>query len=639
MKTFSIDYNDGTLIISNQIDKPRQGTLVGELDGKLYLGKGVVRPQLRNPNTGDVEEEQHVDKVAFDKDLADVSKVKFYPLNELRDQKCQLNSQTIYFAVKNPAAFIEQDNKRFESLSAFDFMSKDSTRKIKAGVPPTLLIETAAVWKMFSQFDVQGVRSLALASELVPQYDIRKVQPDAPEALRVATAMECIGDFYPCFMMLRKTAYNLAKQCGCTVDDLYGKPFLIHRDPALPDGTSLIPMLMAGILDWDNGCKVQEGIVLNPENKFWTTMGGDFDGDYIVCVNPTPTLQPRGVVARPNFRQNGKKYASNDIIQQMVQNSEESITSLLGPIILSAARLAERNLDSDELRAITAGVAQGSVEAKKHSVDAQSIMENATHIFEDVRQGNEDGAYPYFSDYINELKNTKDLDKKIEKWNRLKEALPMWEERGTALEKALCARFRLLDQLFNDIQFLRSQQRVTLPKFITDAARTLCSFEAQEAVKGLTDTYLAEVYRLSEDIYVETDEDEQENKIYRDSILDGVRVMRTKFQLAAVTGLIGNIQLELKDAQYALAGFAPSKVAARFVPAEIFEELGKKTKRIIIPLTGLTWENKIYKVSDISPIPSCTKEWEAFSNGMSEVHVTIISNTKHSTRVVLEVKQ
>jgi len=636
MKTFQSLENNGTLIISNQIDRPHQGTLVGDHDGKLYLGKGIVRPQLVNPINGVVEEEQCVADLAFDKSTADLSEVEFYPLNVVSDQKCRLNAQAIYFSAKDPAAFIEEDNKRFENLNAFDFMSKEATRKIKAGVPPALLIETAAVWKMYSQYEVRGIRSLVLASELVPQYDVRKINLGATEAEKLALAWDQANDDIPCFMLLVKTAENLAKQLGCSINDLYAKPFLIHRDPALPDGTSLTPMLFAGVLAWDNNCRINEGIILRPDNKYWKCMGGDFDGDYAVCIEPTETLRPNKAVARTDYVIAGKKYPTDNIIDHMVQDAEDSILQLLGPVILASTRLIERGLLDNETAAIAAGVAQGSVSAKKHPVDSEAVNTEANFIFNKVRDGSDNGNKPYISDYINTLNNTKELKNKVEAWEDLVKHLSTWEEDGTSIELALCKRIRLLDQLFKDIEFFRHMEKVSLPNFIQDNARVLCSEVAKDLIKELTKQYLSEIKSLNEEVYTEDENAAQE---YREAMLDTVRILRTKFELAAVTGIIDDIKVPLLDAQYALVGYAPAKVAARNVPAEVFEALGKNTKRIIINVFGHDWENKAYSVEDITPIYSNKNEYDLFSRDIKEVNLAVISKAKNSTRVVLEVCQ
>jgi hypothetical protein len=629
MKMFNSAVNDGTLFITTKTNRPLQGTLVNKKDGKFILGKGIVRPPLIT-EYGEQEDEQLVEDAAFGKSFANTDTLDFYPLNDLSDQKCTLNKQAVYFACKNPHEFIKQDTQRFNSLSAFDFMSKDAARKIKTGVPPALLIETAAVWKMIDRFAVQGVRSLAIASELVPSGVLSAVSPEdkMEQALRAIERDE----YTPSFLLLSDTAKQLAKQLGCSISDLKGKYFLIHRDPSLPDGTSLVPMVMMGVASWANG-SVHEGIVFHPSNRYWQNMGGDFDGDYAVVLKPTPTLFPRGPLPRTNYRVKGKKYDSGNIIDMMIQDAEDSVASLLGPTILNAMRLVERGLDSDSMRSACASVAQASVEAKKHAVNSDVVSTEAQYIMTQVMEGSFQRTYPYIVDFTNEISNTKNFEGKAELWQKLVSYLPYWEQKGTLLEQALCERIATLHQLFSDVEFFRHQKRAKLPQTMVEHAKSQASAEAAEAIKELTVTYNKTARSMQEVEY--TDEEARDSHIA--DIRDELKGISAKFNLAITIGLIGNVKVSPLDAQFAMIGYGPARLAARFVPAEVFEVCGVKAKRLITQLIGTNWESKEYQVIDVSAIPSCASEVNAFLQGVQSVQVTVIRNSPNSTRVLLEV--
>ena len=627
MKTFSSDFNDGTLLITKQVSAPLQGTLTYETEGKIVLGKGIVRPPIVT-EYGDKEDEQIVEDAAFKKSFVGARELQFYSLNALNDQKCSLGKQSIYFACKDPAAFVRKDNERFRSLSAFDFMSKNATRKIKAGVPPAMLIETAAVWNMYDKFEIQGVRTLAIASELVPSGTVSANEESARFEEAFATLEN--DTYIPAFYLMVDTAVSLAKQIGCQPHEMKGKYFLIHRDPSLPDGTSLVPMMCIGFASWETGDK-HYGIVFHPKNPYWKAMGGDFDGDYAVCLKPTEQLLPRGALPRASYRLKGKKYDSDNILDRMIQDAEDSTTSLLGPAILGAMRLVERELDNDSIRSVCASVAQASVEAKKHVVDSETVNTEFQYIMREIRDGSMNGAYPYISDFTNEISNTKSFESKTELWQKLITLLPIWTN-GTALEKALCERLQLLDNLFQDIEFFRHQKRTTLPQALVQSAQQLASPAATEAMKELTKYYNSIARQLQEVEY--TGEDDRDS--FLADIRDELKALGAKFNLATVTGLIGCTKTSILDAQYAMIGYGPGRLAARFVPAEVFEALGTVSKRIITQLIGTEWKNGEYTIEDIKPIPSCKSDVDHFLQNITSVKVTVIKNSPNSTRVLLE---
>lgn len=626
MRTFSSDTNDGTLLITTKIDRPMQGTLVAiDADGNKIIGKGIIRPPIVTTDMVE-EDEALVEDAAFKKSFIGCTDFSFYPLNALSDQSCHLNRQAIYFACKDPAAFIRKDNERFNDLSAFDFISKESSKKIKAGLSPSLLIETAAVWNMFEKFEVKGIRSLAIASELVPDGATYGLSQE--EKLEMAFTEH---KYVPSFMLMVDTAKSLSKKIGCSINELVGKYWLMHRDPSLPTAETLVPMLCVGIASWKTNGK-SEGIVFHPANPYWLAMGGDFDGDYAVCIQPTEVLRPRGSISRVGYKMKGKKYDSDNILDRIIQDAEESVTTLLGPTILAVTKLVERGLDSDNLRSIGASVAQGSIEAKKHVVDNDAIMANSSYIFEAANAGSENGTYPYITDLLNELSNTKSYELKVDVWNKFMKFLPYWEARGTELEKALCDRARKLNQLFADIEFFRHQARVKLPSFMVNAARNEASPVASSIARELAESYniVARGLGNADDV---TDDKES----YIADIREHLKIISTRFQVFVTTGFCNGTKVNPIDAQIATVAYGPARIAARMVSSEVFEGLGKKTKRMISVLAGHNWVNGTVKVVDLNPIPSMKTELDKFVEDYEEVDITIIKQSPNSTRVMIEI--
>jgi hypothetical protein len=635
MKTFKSSDNDGTLVISMQIAEPAQGTLVSIKDGEYWLAKGIVRPPFRHDVTGEQEEEQHVEEAAFGKKIGDVKDYKFFKIGEIGRRDFSLNMQTVMFASAYPAELIMQDNKKFETLTALDLLSKDAARKVKAGVSPALLVETMSPSDKYRKLAVNGIRSTTYASDMVHiNTDLPLWRQTGSEADKMERAFKIAtnGETMSCFMLLPKSSIELAYEAKCSEADLIGRIFLIHRDPALPDATSLFPSICLGVLDWANGCKNKYGVVLHPKDPFWKNAGGDFDGDDVAVVVPTTTLLPRGPISRPDYVMSAKAKSQETVRQQMIEACHDSVTGLLGPIILAATRLIERDYATNKTRAIMAAVAQGSVSAKKHVVDIDAIMSEAAYIFDMVRDGSSNGALPYISDFTNALRRASGTEAKEEAWAMFVKALPIWEETGTAIEVALCHRSRMLDQLFQDTNFFRMQARPELPKTLINSARSLCEPEVREAMQQIAEEYRGYAALAGEE---HENEDDDVKESYIADIRDALRTCRAKFNLAAVTGQIGSIKTTPRDAQIALIAYAPARIAVKMASADIFEELGTKTKRAIINLIGHGWENGEIGVSELKPVPNCKADVAILAKLSETLYVQIISKAANSTRVCL----
>lgn len=635
MQTFDSSNNDGTLVISMQVQEPMQGTLIASKDGKYYLAKGISRPPFKHPLSGEVEPEQHVEQAAFGKKLADVDEYKMYKIGEIGRRDFTMNMQTVLFASAYPAELIEHDNKRFETLTALDLLSKDAARKVKAGVSPSLLIEAMSPSDKFRKLDVKGIRSTVYASDMVhvnTDLPLWRQSGDKADKMERMFKIATNGKTMSCFMLLPKSSVELAKQCNCSEADLIGRVFLIHRDPALPDATSLFPSIFLGTLEWANGCKNQYGIIMHPKDPYWKSAGGDFDGDDGAVIVPSPVLLPRGPISRPDYVTGKKEKSDATVRQQMIEACHDSVTGLLGPVILAATRLIERGEASDKVRAITAAVAQGSVSAKKHIVDVDAIMAEAMHIFELVRDGSSNGAVPYISDYTNALRQASGTEAKEKAWAALVKALPVWEETGTPIEKALCKRTRILDQLFQDTNFFRIQARPELPRSIVNGARALCIPEVRDAIQIIAEEYRGYAAMAGEE---HEHEDDNVKESYIADIRDALRTCRAKFQLAAITGQIGNLKTTPREAQIALIAYAPARVAVKMASAELFEELGTSTRRIIINLVGHGWENGEIGISQLTPVPNCKADLDVLAKVSDKLYMQVISSARNSTRVCL----
>lgn len=632
MIRFRANENDGTLLISRKLDAPMQGTLVGrDHNDLLIVGKGVIRPTIVTSDFRG-EEEAFVIDAGFSKKFDDLSRLNFYPLASVRDQRCTLNRQAIYFCLEHPEDFIAHDNKRLASLDVLSLMHKEVRRKADAGLSPSLVLNAAAVWDMFNRFHVQGVRSLAIGSTLVPRTVDLSVQIRRSLSQLELTLLQKVDELTGFFIM-EDTAKRLVKQLGWeSTRALLHRIFLIHRDPALPDAGSLTPMMCLGTCSWSTG-SAHQGLVFNPQDPNWVRMNGDFDGDYASCIAPLECMIPKRPIQRLDYRIDARKYRTDCIVRRAMQDAEDAALGLLGPVTLAAIKLVERGLMTDNLRAISAGITQGSVDAKKHAVDTDGLLTDAQLIFNIARKGSDNGARPYITELVNDLKITSTYNGKINVWARMQKNQRVWLNGASPIEQALIERFNHIHQLYTDIEFFRQQRRVQLPSAMREAAKSMADPDAVLVIKRLSEQYTATARQLA----------------YNDNVLDKegavaevrdkLRAIELQFRIAVRAGVISGCRFEPLSLQVAMVAYGPARIAARHVPASVFEILGKASKRMFLALIGHKWETREYRVDELKPIPSVKQEFDAFVKGKSSVYVTVIKSCPNSTRVMLETEK
>lgn len=630
MKKFSEDQNNGTLYYGPQVKSPAQGTWILENnDGSVVVAKGIVRPLLINPYTNQKEEEACCKEAAFKQNLSGSG--SFYPLGKVGRNQCNFAYQTALFSAFDPVALINHDNKRFENKTALDFLSKESATKVRCGIPPNLLMDQMAPWDEFRRFDVNGVRATVYGSELVPLTSA-DAEEQMPKVHNIVLSGSLGQHKTSCFMLLPKSAEELAAQIGVLPNELIGRYFLIHRDPALPDGTSLYPAIYCGILKWDNeDNKNDYGVILNPQDPFWKDAGGDFDGDTAACYEPSEWLLPYGSIGRPDFKTSTRRYISEHVDEQIIELAGNTVTGLLGPIILSAMCLIER--DINDSRSTLAGVAQASVQAKKHSVDIETVKLLSNTIFTEVK--NAEICRPYISRYLNAIKNASGIELKITAWLSLVKQVERgtWSE-GTKIEQAIANRVLLVHQLYKDVEYFRHYKEAIIPTVLRDTAKATCPEFVRSQIVELTRQYRDVASMLTEHGSYELD-DEDLKEGNKAALSDRLKTIRTQFQLACITGKLPEGKASPKDIQIAMIAWGPAKLAAQLVPSSVYQELGVNTSRCIIQLCDHGWKNGVYSPKDLKPIPSCEHEFSLFTKGIDKVTVQIISEAKRSTRVML----
>ena len=627
--------NDGTIAISAQVTQPMQGTFVSEdAEGKLIVAKGIVRPPFIDPMTGKIEDVSAVKEAAFGKCIAGGGAGEFYPIREVGKESCRMAYQTLLFGAKDPASLIDWDTARIANMTALSLLAPEARKKVTAGVPVSLLIQDMAPWDMMRRFEVNGIRATAYGSSLVPRGDIEdELTSSISKAFVDAGFEQDLKWSQSWFKVLPATAESLAGQLCVMPDELIGRWFLIHRDPALPDGTSLFPARFGGVLNWATGCTDGHGVVLNPQDPQWQAAGGDFDGDSATIYVPSGWLLPRKAVSRLDYKLNGRTYNTSSIGEQMLESIADSTTQLLGPVILNAMRLAERELDDEDLRILAASAAQASVQAKKHSVDAEATKEAANLVIQVARNGAEDGTRPYISDFLNQMRNVSGAEAKVKVWQTLIQQMEkgVWTN-GSSIERALVRRIQAVDLLFKDIGYFQNLKQVNMPQSLRAAAIALTPPAVADAISNLFDEYRMETAKIS----TLTDVDEEDLKeSYGAIVADNLRRIRAKFFLAASTGKLPQLAAPVHEVQCGLIGYGPAKLAAQYCSSETFMLLGRRSKRIIVSLIGHNWVNGVVNVDHLVPVPNCSTDVEAFSSDLSQCTLEVISKAKQSTRVCL----
>lgn len=592
--------NDGTIAITSSIARPVQGTFIGGSPADIIMAKGVVRPPLNFRAHRKIlrESEVHCDRAAFGKHMPASGSI--YALNMHGKESCSLNYQTVVFSFQDPGKLIDADTEQL-SIDAFSYMSEKAKTKTQAGVPGALLVDQISPWNLLTSFQVSGVRGMVYGSHLVP--------PGR-------------------FALLPASFKELQKLTG---QDPTNKTFLVHRDPALPDSTTTYAAKCYGKAWFDQtGPGTQLGVVINPYDEQWKRAGGDFDGDSAaILVGDSALLIPP--VDRCSLRVQGTKYEGMPPMERMKAALNEKTDKLLGPLVLSAVKLAERGLLGNIRRAEIASAIQAAVEAKKHPVDHEAVQEIAKSVFAEVRQQVNESGVDFYSAFQNRLKAAPGNSEKVAAWDAMIETCKLIVGTNvihpSTAEYAMAKRALKIDSLYRDIGFLRAQVRAEMPAALRKAARAKCSTEAAEFITKLALEYktaASVIYAYSESLLTEDSEG-----LIRE-LKTELSGLRQKFRYYTK---LGTDTLTASDIQFAAIAYAPPRLAATFVDAEIFQELAHEAKEAIVNLYGHTWENSVTTLGKLDPIPDHVGTVRALGDSETEVRITILSRAKSSTRV------
>jgi hypothetical protein len=602
--------NDGTIAITSSIDRPVQGTFIGGSASDIILAKGIVRPPLSFTTRDKVlkEAEVHCAQAAFGKQMP--LSGTMYALGATGKERCSINYQTLLFDFKDPGAIVKADTEAL-SVDAFDYMTKDAKKKMQAGVPGALLVDQISPWSILTSFKCDGIRAMVFGSYLVP-----------------------IGSFALLPGSYRHLSNLLDEK------DLRGLRFLVHRDPALPDSSTTYVAKCYGMAWFDTEAPgTTLGVIINPMDPAWKRAGGDFDGDSanILALNastggPYALLSP---LTRESLRLEGRKYADMPPMERMRAALNEKTDKLLGPLVLAATKLTERGLCALATRSRVASAIQAAVEAKKHPVDHAAVESIAREVFADVRRLVTESGLDFYSTFQNKLKSANGVTEKVAAWDALVANSQLVLNNGivhpSTAEYAMAKRVLKVDTLYRDIGFLRAQVRAEMPSALRIAAKAKCSEEAQLFIVKLSDEYR----NAAQVVYAYADAalgDDSEGLLKE--LKSELAALRQKFRYYMK---LGTETIPANDLQFAAIAYAPPRLAATFVDAEIYQELAHESREAIINLYGHSWDNCTTTIGALDPIPDHKGTVRSLGEPDTEVRITVLHRAKNSTRVYAQV--
>lgn len=582
--------NDGTILISSQFSEPLPGTL---LVGDTFL-KGVCRPPLRIEKN--IESEGHCTDAQFGQTVPDNPTGTFYPVRHLPREQAALNLQAVLFGAEHPENVIRDDNVRLENLNIKDMLTNEQRRKVKAGVPVSLLIGELNPWKWATQLKCAGTRATVFGSALVDLNTIWLL-PESYRELRLAN-----GGKTPEFVV-------------------------VHRDPALPNASSMVTYRLAGCAKWTSSSRGR-GIVLNPKEPNWKLAGGDFDGDSaLVFAQPYFPLADRVPVTK-DLKRNTKRPVTETTLVTEIMANFDGFASQLGPTIAAAQRLAEIDRLTPELRNTTSIVAQGAVSAQKHVMDTASGYAMYKEIKDQVPKDT------YLLDLLRNIGNAPEIataknPSKADLWKNLVElALEVDTDTLSRIQKPLIERILILNELYESVDWLReSRSKTPLPDRLRNAAKqALLDVEGIDAAEhtAWVQGWTADYRHVMRAIHDTPEEDED------DVDLDEQRELLKTLRNELLQALLN------KDVHpYALLAYGPHRIAAELVDADYFEALSQTPSQIELPIVGEI-EDGTYHWSDLHIVPSELKRDPALQAIApdTEVYIAVMRKTAKTTRVI-----
>ncbi|WP_263835161.1 hypothetical protein [Salinibacter sp.] len=325
---------DGTILVTDEVSRAYQGTLVAEDDsGEIYAAKGVIRPPVNGEDEG-------VGEGALGCDLTEVDHGEFYVIDEFSEESSSLNAQAVNFtaADKGISAYNEWADRIVEQ-GVEAVMSDRDEAFMEAGVPAGLLVDDRDLTGQAHKQSVPGGYRSKVFGVMTPELGQEEIAipPKATERMEDKLGRELeVGE------------------------DLY-----VLRDPALPNASGIQHFTFAGELD------VEHGVAINAQSEQWLSMGGDFDGDAAVVMHPELAsigeLMDKVEIDSDRVREDDMMSAGK--LSGMFLRRLNGWASFIGIAASRVERAHAMGILDEDMRRDGALLIQGSVDTKKHATD------------------------------------------------------------------------------------------------------------------------------------------------------------------------------------------------------------------------------------------------------------------------------
>jgi hypothetical protein len=492
-KRFKTEDNDGVIAVMRGLPKPvMQGTLLAETPSDKLLGnKGNMRAplvmKLGEEGTLVREEEALAEDMLFGKGTpTDGYRGVFTETQNDGPSSAVMSYQGAVSNLTDPAAMIRADTQRIQEQGLESELSDAERALYEAGVAAPLLLHPERVAKGATQFQIQGVRDMAIASS-----QLRDVN-DA--------------------VLLRDTYEDFVRQHGRAPK--VGETIYIGREPHLPTGTGMVPVKFAGIAKFDGFEKGNRGIVVHPKNPYAKGMGLDFDGDRLVAMSPESipsdlrinagtadmgdTTRLVSKTPRPltdEDVQNADRvgaYEGDDVAALLFRDAdgfEDEIGRWISTGISGLEALGNTNPVLAQFRDEVSNVAQASVSSVKKAWDralTEQMKSNirgtinalrnrrALKVYGPPPPGKRPPHLPFISEKLRELDRAPASEKES-KFRELVDHAELLQERlGEELsdvEQAMIERIKVLEDQFERKRVFAGSRNVGMPDAFVHAAR------------------------------------------------------------------------------------------------------------------------------------------------------------------------
>lgn len=250
------------------------------------------------------------------------------------------NLQQNAFGAENPVRMFKEDRLIKDKLQASSMMNANQRMLHVLGRPSSTLVDPDMVFGQATKTEAGTSRAYVMSStELLTKEanDATSIPLTESQKAKIDEAFSKVNREYEegldDLLLLQSTYDELneawIKQNGVPLE--YGDVVILHRDPALPDATSMAPFVYRGLAEFETPeGSHNRGIVVHPKGAGWEEAAGDFDGDSGVVMVPREGLWPKPKLQSQHVLTHLKKGAA-------VNDSLESETEKLMDILIEDA--------------------------------------------------------------------------------------------------------------------------------------------------------------------------------------------------------------------------------------------------------------------------------------------------------------